>query len=175
MNTWKITFCLLLALSPLHGTAAPISADTLQITGVVIKPVNWSIKDLRRQFAASLQPIQYTHRGIKHTARAVSLWTVLQTVQPRTNPQIKNHELQFTVLVQGHDGYTVAFSLPELSPDFGHENVWLVLDEDGKPLSSEDGLAELVVPDDIKAGRWVHSVTKITVVDEAQTGTTGKA
>ena len=71
---------------------------------------------------------------------------------------------------QGFDGYTVDFSLPELLPEFGHHAVWVALDEDGKPLTGETGPASLLVPDDVKAGRWVHGLTAITVVDGAKPG-----
>lgn len=160
-------FCLLLTLLPLPSFAAPPAAG-LQITGAVAKPTNYSPGALRGQFGSSLQTITYTRKGIKHTAHAVPLWAVLQAVQPRVNPQIKNHTLQFVVLVSGRDGYTAAFSFGELAPSFGSKPVWLALDEDGHPLGETgDGEVDLVVPDDVKAGRWVHSVTRLSVVDEA--------
>ena len=163
-------FCLLLALLPLPGFAAPPAASSFQITGAVAKPRDYTPSALRGQFGSSLQIITYTRKGTKHTAHAVPLWTVLQAAAPRVNPQIKNHVLQFVVLVSGRDGYTAAFSFGELAPNFGNKPVWLALDEDNKPLGEgTDGGVDLVVPDDVKAGRWVHSVTRVSAVDEAGT------
>ena len=166
--------CLLLALLPLPGFAAP-PAPGLQIAGAIAKPIGYSPSALRGQFGGSLQAITYTRKGIKHTAHAVPLWAVLQTAAPRVNPQIKNHVLQFVVLVSGQDGYTAAFSFGELAPAFGNKPVWLALDEDNKPLGEgTDGGVDLVVPDDVKAGRWVHSVMRVSVVDEAAVNEAGR-
>ena len=176
MKHWKIIACLPLMVLPLNISAgAAPAADDLQITGAVVKPIHWQAAQFQAQFAGSFQPIAYTRKGIKHTAHAVPLWAVLQAAQPRSNPQIKNHWLQFVVLVRGRDGYTAAFSLAELSPDFGRRHVWLTLDEDGRPLGADAGPVNLLATDDTKAGRWVHAVTNITVVDEAQAASLGKS
>ncbi len=95
------------------------------------------------------------------------LFALLQAAQPRLNPNIKNHRLQFFVLVRGRDGYTAAFSLAELSPDLGGRAAWLALDEDGKPLAEDDGPVQLLVPGDAKPARWVHGVAAIVARDEA--------
>lgn len=174
-----LTLCLLFASLELPGTAAPPALLGFQVAGAVVKPANYSPQALRDQFKGSLQTITYTRKGTKHTARAVPLWTVLLwtvllAAQPRLNPRIKNHALQLIILISGHDGYTAAFSFGELSPDFGNHAAWLAVDEDGKPLGEAAAQeAALVVPDDVKAGRWVHAVQRITVVDEAQSGTPG--
>ena len=166
--------CLLFPLSTI-GLPAPLPAGNFHLAGAVTKAADYSPQKLRVQFKSSLQAITYTRKGVKHTAQAVPLWTVLSAAQPRTNPQIKNHTLQFIVLVTGGDGYTAAFSFGELAPEFGNHAAWLTLDEDSKPLG--EGTAQdinLVVPDDVKAGRWVHSARQITVVDEAQAAATGR-
>jgi hypothetical protein len=175
MNDWKIIACLLLGLLTLNVSADAVPADALQVTGAVGLPGDWHKAQFQKHFAGSVQSVTYTRKGVKHTAHAVPLWTVLQAAQPRINPQIKNHWLQFVVLVRGRDGYTAAFSLAELSPDFGQRHVWLALDEDGKPFGGDAGPVDLLATDDKKAGRWVHSVVNITCVDEAQTAPAGKA
>ncbi len=175
LNSCHCAFCLLLALLPLSGSAAPPPAGDFQVAGAVVKPADYSPDMLRKQFRSSLQTITYTRRGVHHTAHAVPLLTVVQAAQPRISPQIKNHALQFVVLVAGHDGYTAAFSFGELSPDFGRRAVWLAMDEDGRPLGDGAvGEVNLVVPEDAKAGRWVHSVERITVVDEVQAAGAGR-
>ena len=174
-NSRLLTSCLLLALLPLPTLAAPLPASSFHVAGAVAKPADYSPSALRGQFKDSLQTITYTRKGVKHTAQAVPLWTVLQAAQPRISPQIKNHALQFVALVAGHDGYTAAFSFGEMAPEIGHHAVWLTADEDGKPLGeTAAGETDLLVPEDVKAGRWVHSVARITVVDEVQAGTAGK-
>ena len=173
-NNCLLLLCLLFALLPLPGFAAPPAAG-LQITGAVVKPADYTSSALRGQFGGSLQTVTYMRRGVKHTAQAVSLWAVLQAAAPRVNPQIKNHVLQFVVLASGRDGYTAAFSFGELAPAFGNKPVWLALDEDNKPQGEGTGGGiDLIVPSDVKAGRWVHSVTHLAVVDEAAGNEVGR-
>ena len=69
--------------------------------------------------------------------------------------------------MRGEDGYTVALSLGELLPTYGKRAVWIALDHDGKPLTDKEAPVELIVPEDEKPSRWVHAVTRITLVDSA--------
>ncbi len=149
--------------SGLH--AAPLPA--LQVSGAVLKPGVWDAARLRHDLPDDLTAISYTLKGKSHTARAIPLYALLQAAQPRFNPNIKNHRLQFIVIVRGRDGYTAAFSLAELSPDLGHSAAWLTLDEDGVAFTGEGGPVNLVVPGDAKPARWVHGVAAIVVRDEA--------
>ncbi len=164
---WPSLCLLLLTIGGLHtATAAP--AASFHIGGAVVQPQDWTVARLRQERAKDIQTIHYTLKGEAHAARCVSLLTLVQASQPRLNPHIKNHVLQFVVAVQGRDGYTADFSLAELMPDFGHRAAWMALDVDGKPLPDDGGPVELIVPDDAKPGRWVHAVTVVTVVDGAQ-------
>ena len=160
-----ILLCLTIAL-PGNGLRAAPPAS-FQITGAVLKPGAWDAARLRRDLAGDITPVTYTLKGVHHTAHAVPLFALLQAAQPRLNPNIKNHRLQFIILVRGRDGYTAAFSLAELSPDLGQRTAWLALDEDGKPLAEDDGPAQLLVPGDAKPARWVHGVAALVVRDEA--------
>lgn len=154
---------LLLTAASLH--AAP--AATLQVSGAVVKTGAWDAARLRRDFGGDLRTVTYTLKGKSHTAQALPLLALVQAAGPRLNPNIKNHRLQFVVLVRGRDGYTAAFSLAELSPDLGQRTAWLALSEDGQPIPAEFGPASLLVPGDAKPGRWVHGVAAIVVRDEA--------
>ncbi len=145
--------------------AAPAAA--LLVSGAATKPGAWDAARLRQGFAGAIKTVTYTRKGKSHTAHALPLLALVQAAGPRLNPNIKNHRLQFVVLVRGRDGYTAAFSLAELSPDLGQRAAWLALDEDGKPLPAESGPATLVVPGDAKPGRWVHGVAAVVLRDEA--------
>ena len=149
--------------------AAPPASfqTTFQIGGAVIKPGVWDAARLRRDLTRDITAITYTLKGKRHIAHAVPLWTLLQAAGPRVNPQIKHSLLQFVVAVRGQDGYTADFTLGELSPEFGGRAVWVALDEDGKPLTGDDGPVQLLVPSDKKPARWVHAVRAIIVTDGA--------
>jgi hypothetical protein len=100
----------------------------------------------------------------------VPLFALIEAARPRVDPQRKNHRVGFAVITQARDGYTVAFSLAELSPDIGDRKVWVALDADGKPLPENDGPVRLLVPDEGKGHyhRWTLGVTSIVVVDGAK-------
>ncbi len=155
----------------LFATLPLARADTpaaFQVAGAVGKPRAWTAAQLPKELSAGVQTVTYTLKGTAHTAHAVPLWAVVQAGQPQTNPQIKRHLLQFVASVRGRDGYTVDFTLGEISPDFGANAVWVAWDEDGKPLPEDAGPVELLVPGDKRAARWVHGVSTITLTDMAQ-------
>ena len=166
-NRYSAALLLMACIQLSWSARAAAPAATLQVSGAVAKPGAWDAARLRRDFAGDIKTITYTLKGKTHTAHAVPLLDLVQAAEPRFNPNIKNHRLQFIVLVRGRDGYTAAFSLAELSPDLGQRAAWLTLDEDGQPLPAESGPANLVVPGDAKPGRWVHGVAAIVVRDEA--------
>ncbi len=144
---------------------APV--PTLRITGAVSAPRAWTARQMETALASQVQTIHYALHGQMHTARAVPLLALVNQAQPRFNPHIKNHQIQFVVEVLGRDSYAADFSLAELLPDLGHRAVWLALDEDGKALGA-GGPAEIVSPDDAKPARWVHGVAEVRVLDTAQ-------
>lgn len=77
----------------------------------------------------------------------------------------KSDLLRHVVLVTGSDGYQVAFSLGELHPTLGNGRVLVAWEREGKPLAPERGMAQLLVPNDVRRGRSLHQVARITVVD----------
>ena len=162
--TALVALCLLVALP----AAQAESPTPFQVAGAVAKPRTWTAAQLPKELPTAVQTISYTRKGAAHTAHAVPLWAVVQSEQPQINPQIKRHLLQFVASVRGRDGYTVDFTLGEISPDFGADPVWVAWDEDGKPLPEDDGPVELLVPGDKRAARWVHGVSAITLTDMTQ-------
>jgi hypothetical protein len=85
----------------------------------------------------------------------------------KSDPGLKSYSLRFVAVARGRDGYVVAFSLAELLPEIGNRHVWLALDEDGQPMSEQDGPMRLLSPDDQKPARGVHQLAEIAIVDTA--------
>jgi len=150
------------------GQPSFAATKSFKVAGAVAKPASWSVIKLRQEFAGQVKTISYTLKGTHHTAHVVPLLAVVNWSQPKINPHIKHHQLQFVVEVEGSDGYAADFSLPELLPEIGNEKVWVALDQDGKPLTDEEGPVEIVSPRDQKPARWVHGVAEINVVDMAK-------
>ena len=77
----------------------------------------------------------------------------------------KNDILSKYVVATGSDGYKAAFSLGEISPNFGNQPVLVAFaDANGQlgPNGSE-GLARMVVPGDTAGGRYVSDLVSLQV------------
>jgi hypothetical protein len=150
--------------------AAPRSRNrqqvqTFRLEGAVEKPGSWTSERLATEFAGDVKTVDFTLKGEKGQARCVPLLAFLQAAKPRLNSKAKNHQLAFIALVRAEDGYTIAFTLGELLPQFGKRQVWLALDRNGQPFHGDDAPVQLIVPEDEKGARWVHGIRSITLVD----------
>jgi Oxidoreductase molybdopterin binding domain len=95
----------------------------------------------------------------------VSLWDLLSSdVGLKLDPTIKNDVLNKYVLATGTDGYEVTLSLGEIDPAFGNQPDIIAFEENGQPITT-DGFARLIVPNDVKAGRWVSNLDSLEVLD----------
>jgi hypothetical protein len=110
--------------------------------------------------------------GVAYTTQTVGtdvyggygLWDLLNSpaIGITTDPAIKNDILGLYVVATGSDGYQAVFSMGELAPDFGHQPDLLALDLNGAPLSTS-GFARLVIPNDVRRGRWVSNLVALEV------------
>ncbi len=98
-----------------------------------------------------------------HTYTGVSFWDLLSaTVGVELNPSVKNDVLGKYVVATGSDGYKALFSLGELSSAFGDQPDLIAYAVDGASLGT-NGFARLVVPTDVKMGRWVSNLVSLEV------------
>ena len=97
----------------------------------------------------------------------VSLWSFLNTtVGLVTNPAVKNDSLGMYVVATGSDGYKAVISLGEIDPGFGNQADLVAYQLDGAALTT-NGFARLVVPSDVKAGRFVSNLISLEVFTAA--------
>ena len=82
---------------------------------------------------------------------------------PWPPPTARTTRSRFGVLAVGADGYAALVSFGEISPEFGDRGVLLATAEDGKPLERP----RLVVPGDVKGGRYVSDVVELRVIRTA--------
>jgi DMSO/TMAO reductase YedYZ molybdopterin-dependent catalytic subunit len=68
------------------------------------------------------------------------------------------------VVVTATDNYKVIFAMPEIDPLFANRTIILANREDRKPLITENGPYQMIVPGEKKHARWIRQVTKIEVV-----------
>jgi len=143
-------------------TAAPLPAGSVRIDGAVENPLALS-GDQLRAFPAQTQAVQFeSGTGTQsHIYDGTALTEILDAAKLRTPSDVKNPELTFAVLATGSDGYSAAVSWGELSPKFGATPILVAYTEDGRPLDAP----RLVVPGDVKGGRYVSELTGLRVVD----------
>jgi hypothetical protein len=92
------------------------------------------------------------------------LWDLLQSVGIVTDASIKNDILRKIIVVTGTDGYVSVFTVGEIDPAFGGNQILVAYKEDGQLLGSE-GPAQIVAPGDKAGGRFVHNIASIIVLD----------
>lgn len=167
----------LIAALPNFAFSQPQDSPPLHIHGDGIALTDWTVDKIQKQFAAEITPITYAGHSGSHVFKCVPLISLLKAagvptdlkMQPNSDPKAKSYSLRFVAVTRGRDGYVVAFSLAELIPDVGNHHVWLALDEDGQPLSANDGPMRLLSPDDQKPARSVHELADITLIDASAT------
>lgn len=87
------------------------------------------------------------------------LWDVLKSSAAFDGLE-RNKELAKTLLVTANDGYEIAFSIGELSPEFGNAMILVALETDGKPLL--DGF-HIVAQGDKRGARAIHNIVKMEI------------
>ncbi len=145
---------MLAAVSAFAGAQA--ADEGVAVSGLVAHPAHFSLADLRALPAVAVNVTQATNHGpAVQDCKGPALSVLLQQAAPVLGG--RNVALAHTLLMTATDGYAVAFSLPELDPDYGGAAPILATDCGGKPLAAP----KLVVPSDKPAGRAVHDVAKI--------------
>ncbi len=152
----------------LAGT--PVAAEGVEFSGLVETPGIVTVDELR-QLPTETVEVSYESGGEPetHTFTGVRLIDVLGLVGLDVDPEARNPMLAMYLIVTAKDGYQVVLSGGELDPNFGNAPMLLAWEQDGAPLSAEDGPVRLVVPGDLRGGRYVWGVIGIEVrtVDEA--------
>lgn len=147
--------------------AGGVSTDFM-LGGAVTAPAAFDEADLAALDALTLT-VTYTAAGtpVTNTYAGVLLWDLLTDADIMTDPVIRNDILGLYVVATGSDGYRAAFSLGELDPRFGGEQVLVAYDDSLGQLApgGSDGFARVVVPGDAAGGRYVSNLVSLEVFD----------
>jgi DMSO/TMAO reductase YedYZ molybdopterin-dependent catalytic subunit len=145
--------------------AAPAAAArlTVVVDGAVAHPLRLTFAALRA-YPRHAERVRYrTSTGPEtHTFRGALLYDVLQAAQPTFDPNVKNDQLRYAILVKASDGYEATLSWAEIDPDYADRQVLLAYNQDNAPLDFQG--AHLTVPGDTYGGRYVYGVFSITLV-----------
>lgn len=145
-------------------SGTPAASTTIRITGAVRTPLDLTADDLRQMpvasagvtFAAHGQPEQHTFTG-------TPLLGVIQAAGLNVPADARNPLISDWIVVTGSDGYQVVLAGAELDPNFANTQVLLAWEQDGEALTGDNGPARLVVPGDVRGGRYVSGVVTVEV------------
>jgi hypothetical protein len=98
--------------------------------------------------------------------QGVALDDVLRNAGAPSGEPLRGHAMTTVVRVSASDHYQIVFSLAELDPMLGNEQVILADTQDGHPIA-KDGPYRIVVPGDKRPARWIRNVTTIEVINTA--------
>lgn len=147
--------------------ASPTATDeTFTIGGQVDTPLTLSVADLRAMPAETAEVTFLSGQGEQaHAYTGVLLATLIDQAGMQLDPERKNDQLRKYLVITAKDSYEVVLAWGELDPEFANTPVLVAYEEDGAPLTGEDGPVRLVVPGDAHGGRYVSGVVSIEVRD----------
>ena len=144
--------------------ASPVAAGAIEVTGLVQHPGQVTVADLQ---ALSTETVAVTFESggepQDHTFTGVRLIDVIEHLGLAVEPNARNPLLPVYLVVTANDGYQVVVSGGEIDPNFGNVPMLLAWEQDGAPLAGDDGPLRLVVPGDLRGGRYVHGIVSIDV------------
>lgn len=151
------------ALIVLAAPTLALAGDGIVLSGTGITAGTLTAADLGKLPATELDVSFKTRNGTeKGHYKGVLLWSLLQEKGLSRLGQDRHEDLKYTFLVTASDGYSIAFSIGEIAPDFGNRGIILATEQDGKPLVPGEGF-RLVVPGDARGARSVKGVVSIEV------------
>lgn len=139
-------------------------SPSFRLTGGVERPMTVTLTDLQALPAEEVEVDFLSGSGVQHHRyTGVRLSTLIQQAGPRFDPNVRNDALHWYVRVGATDGYWVILAWAEIDPGFANKPVLVAYAEDGELLGEMDGMARLVVPGDLRGGRYVSTITSITL------------
>lgn len=140
----------------------PPAAPSVTIGGDVAKPMTVSVADLK---AMPRTPMKVTdEKGRTAAYDGVLVTQLLRRAGAANGATLKGKALSTYVVITARDAYQVVFSLAELDPAMGDNNVLLADTMDGAPISDAQGPLRVIAPREKENARWVRQVEKIDVV-----------
>lgn len=150
--------------TPATPAGSPVAVQRVAITGAVRNPLELTADDLRRMPVTSAGVTFEAHgRAEQHTFTGTPLLGVIASAGLTAPADARNPLISDWIVVTGSDGYQVVLAGAELDPNFANTPVLLAWEQDGKAMTGDNGPARLVVPGDVRGGRYVSGVVKIEV------------
>jgi DMSO/TMAO reductase YedYZ molybdopterin-dependent catalytic subunit len=156
--------------APPSATATPAVAESggyapsFTVGGAVASPATYALSDLQ-VLPAETVTARYDagHGPETHTFQGVRLYDLLMAAMPQFADAVKNNPIDWYVNISAIDGYQAVIAWGELDPQNEGKDVIVAYSQDGQLLGPGYGMAELIVPGDATNGRYVASITSITL------------
>lgn len=141
--------------------AASLSAQALEVTGEVEKPLKLTLADL--ELLPHQTVLATEHSGEKAEFTGVPLYQILKAAGVPFGEQMRGSAMSIYVVVSATDGYQAVYALPELDPLATDDPVILADQKNGKPLDATAGPLRMILAKEKRHARWVRQVVKIDV------------
>ena len=164
MRSWIRAAVVTLTFFMATGAFAQIP-DSIAVVGDVVIPGTWSASTVKNQFAGEVKTISYTAGPEKKekSAAGIPLLSLIDAARLKVEETPKHYDLSFMVVVTARDGYRAFFSYAELAHARRNPRVWLVWEEDGRPLGEKEAPLRLVIADD--PDRSIFGIASVTLTD----------
>jgi hypothetical protein len=149
------------------GDTPPPAAGTVNVSGDVRKPTMLTL-DALRGLPPQTQSVTFqTGSGPQsHTYVGAALIDIVTAADPAVDPAEHNALLSVAVVATDAEGYAATVAWGEISPEYAATPILVAYIEDGRELDQP----QLVVPGDIRGGRYIRDLTELRVVNLAPLG-----
>jgi DMSO/TMAO reductase YedYZ molybdopterin-dependent catalytic subunit len=172
MITWRNRFAAFVVGAALAGhvqsgnaqeapQANPEAKILLQVVGHIAQPLSLSQDQLAKLPRQTVRA--KGHDGVEAQFEGVPLIEILAKAGVATGQALRGPAMSQYVIVEAADGYRAAFAVAELDPAFTDRVTLLADRRDGKPLSTQSGPLQIIVPGEKKHARWVRQVIALKV------------
>ena len=157
----KIPLLAVLFVSTLAADAQ--KAATATNLEVVVAEKHLMLADALQSMPHTTLTVTNSHTGATETYTGVTLIDLLAKAGVPHGNELHGKSLAEYIVATGSDGYKAVLALAEADPEF-HPGTIIVADTlAGKPLDEKTGPYKLVVSEDKRPARSVHSLVKIEV------------
>lgn len=141
--------------------ATQLTAQTLEVSGEVEKPLKLALADLELLPHQTVDAVE--HSGEKAQYSGVPIYQILKSAGVPMGEQLRGPALSLYIVVIASDGYQAVYALPELDPLTNEGPVILADQKNGRPLDAAIGPLRIILPKEKRHARWVRQVIKIEV------------
>lgn len=113
--------------------------------------------------------VDATDMGRTQRYRAVPVGELLKEVKAPLGEELRGSALALVVRAKASDGYTVVYSLAEFDPAFRSRPIYLVDQQNGKPLSPSAGPLRLLCPGDSRGARGIRQLVSLEIISLTET------